>query len=153
MKRTILTAVIASLLVATGAPAFAGSSQGSAARLPIGVEGTGGKPETYGTSYAAPMPVKRDPDGIVPLGEGVVPQTGWNPFGTVQLTASELAAQQAVNRAWNRQLRDQFNAKDGCQGDFLSPFEAAWCWNRDSRGTPLVTGQPQVGTGWGGSDN
>src|SRR5688572_23337499 len=131
MKTLVLAGVLGSLMLAGAVQA--GSSQGTGARLPIAVEGTA-KPENYGFHYAVPMPVRRNPDGIVPLAAGVVPQTSWNPFGTVSLTPGELAAQLRINRAWNDQQARDFVAGDGCEGGFLAVFVSSWCWNRDYRG-------------------
>jgi hypothetical protein len=144
--KTILSAVVLSAVLAGAA--YAGSSQGSGARLPIGVEGTS-KVEHSGQIYRVPAPVKRDPN-FVPLGEGVVPQSGWNPFGTVALSKDELARQQADNREWSQSQYGTFVRSGGCNADFLGHFAAAWCWNRLGSGAPYVTGSPQVGTGWGG---
>jgi hypothetical protein len=139
--------------LAAASSAYAGSSQGSGASLPIGVEGTA-KVENYGPRYTAPAPVKRDPDGIVPLGEVVVPQTGWNPFGTVVLTAEELAAQQSTNSVWRRRYREQFVRNGGCNAEFKTVEQESWCWNRGADGNTIQPNPfPPVGASQGGSDS
>lgn len=82
---------------------------------------------SYGTAaHPTPTP-QRDPD-FVPLGEGVVPGTGWNPYGTVQLTPSELLAQQTRNREW------EADSADRCYHD-VRPTACAYGWTSHNGGS------------------
>lgn len=85
---------------------------------------------------------------VQPLGCGVVPQTGWNPFASVALSAEELAAQDAANAAWREEAyhRARAERRDGN----LSVYFAAQDWNGTVGGgkNPNPTGG-QIGAGIG----
>jgi hypothetical protein len=104
-----------------------------------------GEPNGYAQNTAAkaikPNPCPPASDPIQPLGCGVVPQTGWNPWGTVALTADELKAQQEANRAYHRQLRARTLEEGGCNAPVLAVWMAAQC-NRETN----------LGGSTGGSD-
>jgi hypothetical protein len=130
--------------MALATPAFAGSSQGERAWMPIGVEHTGA-PEKASTYRPGPVAkIKRD-ESFIPLAEGVVPQTGWNPFGTVVTPAAELDRQVQYLRA----LRRQSYAGTTCNSDFLSVDQAAFCWFSSVPSANYST----VGGSMGGSDS
>jgi hypothetical protein len=75
-------------------------------------------------------------DDIQPLSCGVVPQTGWQPFGTVVVSADDLQTQIETNRAHRLRFREQLINAGGCNGDDLPVEVASYC-NRDAFGFPM----------------
>ncbi len=101
----------------------------------------------YGTALPAAATPRRDPD-FVPLGEGVVPQTSWNPFGTVVTPQADLDAQVAYNKA----ARRESYAGKTCQSDILATDQGAFCWGAYAANSgPNPTGGP-VGAGLAGGE-
>lgn len=136
MKTSIMLVSVLAVLAATPAAAGefdTGDSYGP--RGPVATQGIGFPAKANG------CPTTGD---VIPLACGVVPGTGWNPYGTVTLTPAELNAQTTAHKQYHAELRARIIASGGVNADILPLWMA-------ERLNETAFGGPRMGS-TGGSD-